>query len=420
MSEIESVIRSVKADGNTTPALPEVELALVLSRHIDLLKEDPAELRDSVYQLARIALWKGIGQDDREQGARLAQALETAIIGVERFASQHDGRTSWNVRQPLNEIPRSAQPPTSGQALASYVPEEPKAPTPPLIKIENWPIRQLQPIVDVSPQRVETRRKRAFPWAVVSSCLSGVCALLILSSIVVRQPQRWLAKPFSPATQDGTAKSADMAWVLTTALRSHSSTEAPPATPGVQEAVAAPKPDFPVPASYGSYAVNNGQLVELHLLEGLVPDKRVAMASPLHTPSQTVLADGSPTFVVFRRDLASIPSDGIEVRVIAKISRTMKFDSAAKSSPGYAAEDDLWSVRGISYRFKSAPVPGNPEMIVVRPDSPEVVLPPGRYALLLKRQGFDFTIAGDVTDPDQCLERTEAANGTFYSPCKTR
>jgi len=130
---------------------------------INLLKEDPAELRDCVYQLARIALWKGIGQDDREQGARLAQALETPIIGVERFASQHDGRTSRNVRQPLNEIPRSAQPPAYGRALASYALEEPNAPTPPRIKTEDWPIGQLQPIVDVSQQRVETRRKRAFP-----------------------------------------------------------------------------------------------------------------------------------------------------------------------------------------------------------------------------------------------------------------
>jgi hypothetical protein len=419
MSEIESVIRSVEAGGNTTPVPPEVEFALMLSRHIDLLKEDPAELRHSVYQLARIALRKDIGQDDREQGARLAQALETAIIGVERFASQHDDSVSRNVRQPLNEIPHSTEPPKFGQTLVPYVPAEPKSSSPPLIKIDDWPIRQLEPIVDVSPQRVATRQRRAFPWAVVSSGLSGVCAVLILSSIVVRQPERRLAQSFSPPTQDSAAKSADMASALTTTLRSPSSTEAAPARPGAEKAMAAPKPDFPLPASYGSYAVNNGQLVELHLLEGLVPDKRVAIAGALYMPSQTVLADRSPTFVVFRRDLASIPSDGIEVRVIAKISRTLKFDSTAKSSPGYAAEDGLWSVRGISYRFKSAPVPGNPDMIVIRPDSPEVVLPPGRYALVLKRQGFDFTIAGDVTEPDQCLERTEAANGTFYSPCKT-
>jgi len=56
--------------------------------------------------------------------------------------------------------------------------------------------------------------------------------------------------------------------------------------PGSRGTIAAPKPDLPLPASYGSYAVNNGQFVELHLLEGLVPDKRVAVASSLHTPSR--------------------------------------------------------------------------------------------------------------------------------------
>jgi hypothetical protein len=57
------------------------------SSHINLLKEDPAELRLGVDQVARIALRKGIGRDDSELGAGLAQALETAVVGVERFAS---------------------------------------------------------------------------------------------------------------------------------------------------------------------------------------------------------------------------------------------------------------------------------------------------------------------------------------------
>jgi len=43
---------------------------------------------------------------------------------------------------------------------------------------------------------------------------------------------------------------------------------------------------------------------------------------------------------------------------------------------------------------------------------------PGRYILVLKDQGYDFTIAGKVTDPVQCLERTDAANGEFYSECQ--
>ena len=54
-------------------------------------------------------------------------------------------------------------------------------------------------------------------------------------------------------------------------------------------------------------------------------------------------------------------------------------------------------------------------MLVIRSDS---VLPAGRYVLILKRQAYDFAIAGPVTDPNQCLERIEAANGVFYSPCK--
>jgi hypothetical protein len=42
----------------------------------------------------------------------------------------------------------------------------------------------------------------------------------------------------------------------------------------------------------------------------------------------------------------------------------------------------------------------------------------GRYALIIKGQVFDFTVDGQVTQTAQCLERTEAANGTFYSECR--
>ncbi len=406
MSEIEPANGNAKAANDTMPALQEVEFALALSRHINLLQKDPAELRYAVYQLARVALLNGIGQADREQDARLAQALETAITGVERFAARQEDRASPNVRQSLNDFSPSARSPASDQALTPFAP--------PLIKVEDWHPRPLPPIVDVSPQPVEKKRSRALLWAMVGS---GVGVVLILSSMAARQPQYWLASAFNRAAQDTTSNTAGMAWVETTTLRSSSSVPAPPTKPRIQDAMAEPTPDFPLPANYGSYAVDKGKLVELHLLEGTVPDKRVAIASPLQMPSQAVLSDGSPTFVLFRRDLASIPSDAIEVRVIAKISRTMKFDSTTKSSPGYAAENDLWSVRGISYKVKSAPVPGNPEMIAIQLDSP-AVLPPGRYALVVKRQGFDFTIAGDISDPTHCLERTEAANGMFYSPCK--
>jgi hypothetical protein len=44
-------------------------------------------------------------------------------------------------------------------------------------------------------------------------------------------------------------------------------------------------------------------------------------------------------------------------------------------------------------------------------------LPAGRYVLVLKDQGYDFTVAGKVSEPAQCLERTDAVNGSFYSEC---
>ena len=49
-----------------------------------------------------------------------------------------------------------------------------------------------------------------------------------------------------------------------------------------------------------------------------------------------------------------------------------------------------------------------PRMFVVQPDA---VLPAGRYALVLNGYGYDFTVAGPITAPEQCLEQTQVVNG---------
>jgi hypothetical protein len=54
---------------------------------------------------------------------------------------------------------------------------------------------------------------------------------------------------------------------------------------------------------------------------------------------------------------------------------------------------------------------------VVGPE-PEKPLTPGRYALILKDEAYDFSIAGQVTDSKQCLESVAAANGAFYAECQ--
>jgi hypothetical protein len=96
--------------------------------------------------------------------------------------------------------------------------------------------------------------------------------------------------------------------------------------------------------------------------------------------------------------------------------RAMTFDRTGKSS--IAPVGETWTVRNISHPFRVAPLPGNPEMMVLKSEQPDFTLPSGRYAVVIKGQGYDFTVAGPITDPSQCLEKIEAANGSFYAECK--
>jgi hypothetical protein len=172
---------------------------------------------------------------------------------------------------------------------------------------------------------------------------------------------------------------------------------------------------FPLPSDYGVYALANAELIELQLLSEQLPDKRVAISTPINQPSRTTLPDGKAKFLVFRRDLAGNALDRIEVRVVARVARALIFDSKGKPS---SAPVDAWNIRNLSYEFKVRPVTAHPEMLLVQPKDPDFTLPAGRYILALRNQGYDFTVAGKVTDPSQCLERTDAANGSFYTDCQ--
>ena len=58
-------------------------------------------------------------------------------------------------------------------------------------------------------------------------------------------------------------------------------------------------------------------------------------------------------------------------------------------------------------------------MIVLRPEDPQLTLSPGRYALVIAGQGYDFSVDGKITDLAQCLERTNVIDGMVYSECRT-
>jgi hypothetical protein len=175
---------------------------------------------------------------------------------------------------------------------------------------------------------------------------------------------------------------------------------------------------FPVPTDYGVYALNNGALNELSLLTEHVPDKRIAMSTPVTQPSSTTLTDGKARFIVYRRDLVGNAPERMEVRVVARVVRAMTFDP--KGKPAVVPVNDTWSIRNVSYEFRVRPIAGNPEMLLIQPDKADLTLPAGRYILVVRERGYDFNVAGEVTELAQCLERTDAANGEFYSECQKR
>src|SRR6266436_1327708 len=73
----------------------EVEFALVLSRMIDSVKNDPEHLRATVYELARYKLRDQFGSDNAVDMRQLSKSLEVAVQGVEAFVAKNDRVEAW-------------------------------------------------------------------------------------------------------------------------------------------------------------------------------------------------------------------------------------------------------------------------------------------------------------------------------------
>jgi hypothetical protein len=171
-----------------------------------------------------------------------------------------------------------------------------------------------------------------------------------------------------------------------------------------------------VPKEYGAYAVVNGKLAELEQLSIRVPDPRVAISAAIQTPSRTHLPAGQIQFIIFRRDLMNNAPDRVTVRVMAQIVKALSFDSHGNAKTSQVEQS--WVIRNNSYPMKVAPLGDNPEMIVIRSDPPDLSLPAGRYILVLKSVGYDFTVDGGATDQAHCLERTDALSAPIYTECR--
>lgn len=173
---------------------------------------------------------------------------------------------------------------------------------------------------------------------------------------------------------------------------------------------------FELPTVYGVYALTQGKLIELKPLPITAPDQRVAISAIFSNLSLTKISTGKISFVLFRRNLSLNAPDRVSIRIVARVARQLKF--AANKPAVTTAIDGQWAIRSNAYEYRAAPLNDLKEMIVARPEDIEFSLPAGRYALVFERVGYDFTIAGRITDAAQCLERSDTVGGTIYAECR--
>jgi hypothetical protein len=357
----------------------------VLLRVIQSTTQDPAQLRSLVYELARIKLRRetwlqepALGPDEAKEHLR---ALEEAIADVEALTGNED-----DLR------------PSRSQDLAP-------------ISVDR---RGDGEVTIIDPPRMQSREPisivwesttpKSLPWRLATRFVqaAGVAVLGVVIYVLI-------------AGRSDIVESV-LPGLVSKPKEERLALEARLAMLEVKTPVAPPPPPFPLPTTYGVYALSQGRLFELEMLPQKPPDERVLIGPILSKASPTTLPDGKVFFIVFRRDLVTNAPERVAIRTVARIARTLSFEGG---KPTTTTVDSMWTIRGRSHEFRVAPLGEEQQMIVVKPENEDVVLSPGRYAMVLKGQAYDFTVEGVVTDPTQCLERVEAANGTVYSPCKS-
>ena len=389
------------------PAGAEVEFALVLARMIESVKNDPKDLRQAIYELARYKLQDQFGHGDAANVRRTQQALEHAIRGVEFFAAKHD------------RLPMPAPQPSPAQLIDPKTPAtmapvtiEPADLVVPASQVPQPQARRApEPRRPATPPGPPTPHRRP-SWAFQRRVLA--LTMILVAGLIGFQQRVRVADFLHDFLHDLARSNGQVAVSPAPTPASSepaSSAQTAPAAPKPAEI----KPPPLLPTDYGVYAVSDDKLFELHQVPGRPPDMRIAISAAIRTPSQTLLPNGQPRFIVFRRDLPPSSNDQPAVRVIARVAR--QFTPGTNGRIDTDA-DQTWIMRNIAFAFRSSPMQDHPDMYAIHSEDPSAVLTPGRYALVFSGAAFDFSVAGDVVDPNQCLEQIAGLNGTFYSPCK--
>ena len=350
-----------------------VEFALVLSRTIDSLEQQPDQMRQALYELARHKLNEQLRGRHGKEFRNARSTLETAIAKVEQFYSEHGsaGEPLRKISSPLDVAERGAHINVTAGVL---------------------PPAHVQ--LDV-PKSTFKRTASIALRLVAVLCLIATVAMVLqaLRSLGTRSDlQKAGASIASDAATNANLPQSQM--------------------PVLDQSMLKPKPLLP--SHFGAFAIADGRLTELRLLRGTMPDSRVAISSAIRDESETVLPDGRLKFIVYRRDLPGSMPARAEVRVIARVK---KYLASSEQRESAAAESDHWVIRNIAFPYRIAPVQGAPDMYEVESEALDFSLAPGRYALVWKGVGYDFVVAGNASSK-HCLEQTTAVNGVFYSECR--
>lgn len=389
----------------------------IILRAIEKTKNDPAQLRQLIYDVARIGLGKQVLLNYRELGSEGLQQhlsdLEVAIRKVEIIA-----HLETEVLPPGSHIPLIEGPASSANHSSMIVRDQfddahvgeywrddstviaraarPQIYADDATRSEVLPSIQVwEPALPKSPKRDPDYRFHRFELPIAVLIGMAIYAILLVRSDYFGEP--------SIFQRGQVAQSAVLS--MTSTASTASSLVGPPGE----------KPDFPLPSIYGVYALSEGKLYELEPLAMRVPDPRVAISAMISSPSQVTIPNGKLAFIIYRRDLVSSAPDNVSVRIVARVMRELKFSGAGP--PKLVQVTGEWAIRSKAFQFGVAPLKDNPEMIMLRPQTSQFSLSPGRYALVLGGRGYDFGVAGPMTDPAQCLERTDALGGMIYSEC---
>lgn len=378
-------------------------LVRLLSGRIREISDDPRQMRDVVYELARIKLLEQFTHADVREARELQQVLEGAIREVERSFERSTASSSAKATATVASSSPPVDVPPAAPVTPPPIPTSPALASPAFSKAAETPRRAVASPASLDQPNRSVAFKSLVRLTAILLLIGGAGTVAVywprlktqLSALpqTARPPER---APNSPEAQPAVGETAER-------------------TPDSQkEPAQAAQSSMPLPTTFGVYALSEGQLHELKPVPGKIPDRRVAISAAITTPSATTLMDGDVKFLVFRPD-GGVDASGTDVRVVAKVSRAMGVDATGKAS--MVSAGDSWVIRSMSYPYKVGPVDDQPRMLLLQPEQDGFTLAPGRYVVVIKGMGYDFTVSGTVTDPNQCVERINAANGAFYSPC---